>query len=161
MENLKLFYPLILLALFFFLDARGRRKRQAPPQQPDAGAQQAPQERQEDGEYASTAAEQRAAELDDDDAVPWYVEFPEDRPKSQPTATERVYQAPPEPALATAAAVDAAVSEPLYKRFAAEPQPVLAGLGSKQTVAVAVRRGLIMSVILDKPRSLKPYDDSL
>ena len=83
-----------------------------------------------------------------------YVEFPEDRaPKKQPEA-ENTCQEP-------APAAEAAVPEPLYKRFEPQkPQPAFKGFRSRGTVAEDVRYGFVMAQILDKPRSLKPYDDS-
>ena len=88
------------------------------------------------------------------EAVPWYVEFPEDRaPKKQPEA-ENTCQEP-------APAAESAVPEPLYKRFEPQkPQPAFKGFRSRGTVAEDVRYGFVMAQILDKPRSLKPYDDS-
>ena len=113
MDNLMLFYPLIVLLFFIFFDVRNRKKRPAPPpQQPADWQTQLPEERQG-----------RGYEGEDEEAVPWYVEFPEDRaPKKQPEA-ENTCQ---------------------------EPAPA----------AEAVRYGFVMAQILDKPRSLKPYDDS-
>ena len=61
----------------------------------------------------------------------------------------------------TAPAAEAAVPEPLYKRFEPQkPQPAFKGFRSRGTVAEDVRYGFVMAQILDKPRSLKPYDDS-
>ena len=96
----------------------------------------------------------RGYEGEDEEAVPWYVEFPEDRaPKKQPEA-ENTCQEP-------APAAEAAVPEPLYKRFEPQkPQPAFKGFRSRGTVAEDVRYGFVMAQILDKPRSLKPYDDS-
>lgn len=73
MDNLMLFYPLIVLLFFIFFDVRNRKKRPAPPpQQPADWQTQLPEERQG-----------RGYEGEDEEAVPWYVEFPEDRrPKS-------------------------------------------------------------------------------
>ena len=131
MDNLMLFYPLIVLLFFIFFDVRNRKKRPAP------------EERQG-----------RGYEGEDEEAVPWYVEFPEDRaPKKQPEA-ENTCQEP-------APAAEAAVPEPLYKRFEPQkPQPAFKGFRSRGTVAEDVRYGFVMAQILDKPRSLKPYDDS-
>ena len=150
MVNLMLFYPLIVLLFFIFFDVRNRKKRPAPPpQQPKA-------------EWPMEMPEQmqgRRYEDEDEDAVPWYVEFPEDRAaQKQPAAAKSVYQ---EAAPVMAAAAGDAVSEPLYKRFEAKkPQPAFKGLRSKKTVAGEVRHGFVMAMLLDKPRSLKPYDDS-
>lgn len=131
MDNLMLFYPLIVLLFFIFFDVRNRKKRPAPPpQQPADWQTQLPEERQG-----------RGYEGEDEEAVPWYVEFPEDR--------------------APASAAEAAVPEPLYKRFEPQkPQPAFKGFRSRGTVAEDVRYGFVMAQILDKPRSLKPYDDS-
>ena len=136
MDNLMLFYPLIVLLFFIFFDVRNRKKRPAPPPQ-------LPEERQG-----------RGYEGEDEEAVPWYVEFPEDRaPKKQPEA-ENTCQEP-------APAAEAAVPEPLYKRFEPQkPQPAFKGFRSRGKVAEDVRYGFVMAQILDKPRSLKPYDDS-
>lgn len=73
MDNLMLFYPLIVLLFFIFFDVRNRKKRPAPPPQQPADRQtQLPEEWQS-----------RGYEDEDEEAVPWYVEFPEDRaPKS-------------------------------------------------------------------------------
>ena len=95
MDNLMLFYPLIVLLFFIFFDVRNRKKRPAPPPQ-------LPEERQG-----------RGYEGEDEEAVPWYVEFPEDR---APKASLRRKDTCQEPA----PAAEAAVPEPLYKRF--EPQ---------------------------------------
>lgn len=149
MDNLKLFYPLIVLLFFIFFDVRNRKKRPAPPpQQPKA---EWPMEMPEE-------MQGRNYEVEDEGAVPWYVEFPEDRAaKRQPVTEPAVYK---EPAPAVAAA--AAVSEPLYKRFEPQkPKPAFKGFRSRRTVAEDVRYGFVMAQILDKPRSLKPYDDSL
>ena len=149
MDNLMLFYPLIVLLFFIFFDVRNRKKRPAPPpQQPADWQTQLPEEWQS-----------RGYEDEDEDAVPWYVEFPEDRAaQKQPAAAKSVYQ---EAAPVMAAAAGDAVSEPLYKRFEAKkPQPAFKGLRSKKTVAGEVRHGFVMAMLLDKPRSLKPYDDS-
>ena len=75
MDNLMLFYPLIVLLFFIFFDVRNRKKRPAPPpQQPADWQTQLPEEWQS-----------RGYEDEDEEAVPWYVEFPEDRaPKKQP-----------------------------------------------------------------------------
>ena len=135
MDNLMLFYPLIVLLFFIFFDVRNRKKRPAPPPQQPADRQtQLPEEWQSRG-------------YEDED-------FPEDRaPKKQPAA-EKTYQ---EPAPAAAAAVE----EPLYKRFEPQqPQPAFKSLRSSRTLAEDVRYGFVMAQILDKPRSLKPYDDS-
>lgn len=129
MDNLMLFYPLIVLLFFIFFDVRNRKKRPAPPPQQPADRQtQLPEEWQS-----------RGYEDEDEEAVPWYVEFPEDRaPKKQPAA-----------------------AEPLYKRFEPQqPQPAFKSLRSSRTLAEDVRYGFVMAQILDKPRSLKPYDDS-
>ena len=77
MDNLMLFYSLIVLLFFIFFDVRNRKKRPAPPpQQPADWQTQLPEERQG-----------RGYEGEDEEAVPWYVEFPEDRaPKKQPEA---------------------------------------------------------------------------
>ncbi|WP_418805072.1 hypothetical protein, partial [Phascolarctobacterium sp.] len=77
MDNLMLFYPLIVLLFFIFFDVRNRKKRPAPPPQQPADRQtQLPEEWQS-----------RGYEDEDEEAVPWYVEFPEDRaPKKQPAA---------------------------------------------------------------------------
>lgn len=144
MDNLMLFYPLIVLLFFIFFDVRNRKKRPAPPpQQPADWQTQLPEERQG-----------RGYEGEDEEAVPWYVEFPEDRaPKKQPEA-ENTCQEP-------APAAEAAVPEPLYKRFEPQkPQPAFKGFRSRGTVAEDVRYGFVMAQILDKPRSLKSYDDS-
>ena len=144
MDNLMLFYPLSVLLFFIFFDVRNRKKRPAPPPQQPADRQtQLPEEWQS-----------RGYEDEDEEAVPWYVEFPEDRaPKKQPAA-EKTYQEPV-PAAAAAAA------EPLYKRFEPQqPQPAFKSLRSSRTLAEDVRYGFVMAQILDKPRSLKPYDDS-
>ena len=93
--------------VFIFFDVRNRKKRPAPPpQQPADWQTQLPEERQG-----------RGYEGEDEEAVPWYVEFPEDRaPKKQPEA-ENTCQEP-------APAAEAAVPEPLYKRFEPQkPQP--------------------------------------
>ena len=74
MDNLMLFYPLIVLLFFIFFDVRNRKKRPAPPPQ--------------------------------------------------------------------------------------QPQPAFKSLRSSRTLAEDVRYGFVMAQILDKPRSLKPYDDS-
>ena len=135
MDNLMLFYPLIVLLFFIFFDVRNRKKRPAPPQQQPADRQtQLPEEWQS-----------RGYEDEDEETVPWYVEFPEDRaPKKEP-----------------APAAAAAVEEPLYKRFEPQqPQPAFKSLRSSRTLAEDVRYGFVMAQILDKPRSLKPYDDS-
>ena len=136
MDNLMLFYPIIVLLFFNFFDVRNRKKRPAPQTQ-------LPEDWQS-----------RGYEDEDEAAVPWYVEFPEDRaPKKQPAA-EKTYQEPV-PAAAAAAA------EPLYKRFEPQqPQPAFKSLRSSRTLAEDVRYGFVMAQILDKPRSLKPYDDS-
>ncbi|MDO5381026.1 MAG: hypothetical protein Q4E98_09185 [Acidaminococcaceae bacterium] len=147
MDNLMLFYPLIVLLFFIFFDVRNRKKRPAPPpQQPKA-------------EWPMEMPEQmqgRRYEDEDEDAVPWYVEFPEDRAPKKPPVEEKVYQEP-----APAVAAEAAVSEPLYKRFETQKsQPAFKGFRSRRTVAGEVRHGFVMAMLLDKPRSLKPYDDS-
>ena len=50
MDNLMLFYPLIVLLFFIFFDVRNRKKRPAPPpQQPADWQTQLPEERQEIG----------------------------------------------------------------------------------------------------------------
>ena len=47
MDNLMLFYPLIVLLFFIFFDVRNRKKRPAPPpQQPADWQTQLPEERQ-------------------------------------------------------------------------------------------------------------------
>lgn len=129
MDNLMLFYPLIVLLFFIFFDVRNRKKRPAPPPQQPADRQtQLPEEWQS-----------RGYEDEDEEAVPWYVEFPEDRaPKKQPAA-EKTYQ------------------EPVP---AAAPACAFKSLRSSRTLAEDVRYGFVMAQILDKPRSLKPYDDS-
>ena len=135
MDNLMLFYPLIVLLFFIFFDVRNRKKRPAPPpQQPADWQTQLPEERQGRGYEGE--------------------DFPEDRaPKKQPEA-ENTCQEP-------APAAEAAVPEPLYKRFEPQkPQPAFKGFRSRGTVAEDVRYGFVMAQILDKPRSLKPYDDS-
>lgn len=112
MDNLMLFYPLIVLLFFIFFDVRNRKKRPAPPPQQPADRQtQLPEEWQS-----------RGYEDEDEEAVPWYVEFPEDR--------------------------------------APKKQPAFKSLRSSRTLAEDVRYGFVMAQILDKPRSLKPYDDS-
>ena len=134
MDNLMLFYPLIVLLFFIFFDVRNRKKRPAPPpQQPADWQTQLPEERQG-----------RGYEGEDEEAVPWYVEF----------EAENTCQEP-------APAAESAVPEPLYKRFEPQkPQPAFKGFRSRGTVAEDVRYGFVMAQILDKPRSLKPYDDS-
>lgn len=157
MENLMLFYPLIVLLFFIFFDVIKRRKRPVPPVQKPADWQaQLPEERQ-----ASTDA---AA----DDDMPWYVEFPEDRePKPVPVAVKHTYAGGGgqnvylEEQQGLPAAAAEMPSEPLYKRFEGAKKPVFKGFRSRRTVADEVRRGFVMAQILDKPRSLKPYDDSL
>ena len=129
--------------LSFSMSATARNVLLRPPQQPADRQTQLPEEWQS-----------RGYEDEDEEAVPWYVEFPEDRaPKKQPAA-EKTYQEPV-PAAAAAAA------EPLYKRFEPQqPQPAFKSLRSSRTLAEDVRYGFVMAQILDKPRSLKPYDDS-
>lgn len=95
MDNLMLFYPLIVLLFFIFFDVRNRKKRPAPPpqqpddwqtQQPDDWQTQLPEERQG-----------RGYEGEDEEAVPWYVEFPEDRaPKKQPEAENTCQEPAPQ-----------------------------------------------------------------
>ena len=60
MDNLMLFYPLIVLLFFIFFDVRNRKKRPAPPpQQPADWQTQLPEERQG-----------RGYEGEDEEAVP-------------------------------------------------------------------------------------------
>ena len=150
MDNLMLFYPLIVLLFFIFFDVRNRKKRPAPPpkQQPSdwpAESQESWQER----DYKEDA---------DENTVPWYVEFPEDRAAKKPPARKKKVYKEKQPVMAAAAEMS---SEPLYKRFEGAKTPVFKGFRSRRTVADEVRRGFVMAQILDKPRSLKPYDDSL
>lgn len=162
MDNLMFLYPLIVLLFFLFFDVLNRKKRSAPPpQQPADWPEEIPQQWQEKHDE------------DDNSGVPWYVEFPEDR-APQP-ATIRLDETPKDRPLQSAfggqnvyleqqhadAGVGETPAEPLYKRFQTEKKPGFKGFRSRRTVAEEVRHGLVMAVILDKPRSLKPYDDNL
>ena len=73
MDNLMLFYPLIVLLFFIFFDVRNRKKRPAPPpQQPADWQTQLPEERQG-----------RGYEGEDEEAVPCMWSFLKTgRPKS-------------------------------------------------------------------------------
>ena len=98
MDNLMLFYPLIVLLFFIFLDVRNRKKRPAPPPQQPADRQ---------------------------------TQLPEEWRK-----------------------------RPIRNLYRQQPQPAFKSLRSSRTLAEDVRYGFVMAQILDKPRSLKPYDDS-
>lgn len=146
MEDLKLFYPLIVMMFFIFFDTLARKKRPMPPSKPSDQTIKIPEEWEQTNEYDSESEKE----------VPWYVEFPEDRAAKKEALYSRevLYKEPiliPEEIL----------SEPLYKRFETpKPQVVFTCLHNSRTVADEVRQGFVMAQILEKPRALYPYDDN-
>lgn len=148
-----MFYPLIVLVFFIFFDVINRKKRRTPPQQSQTEADQVKLPNDWQGRGYEDEAEDEAA-------VPWYVEFPEDRQaKKQPVAESACKATLPRPK--SAGSMGTMPSEPLYKRFETQqPQPAFKGFRSRRTISEEVCYGFLMAQILDKPRSIKPYDDN-
>lgn len=166
-EDLKGLFPLLIFILTIVIDKSSRRKRKKErghfPPLPDI---ERPQETEPQPEIKAERKtgkvyEEAAQPKKQEEKIPWYVEFPEDKKAKR---QGRVYHEPPKeqktfpvykepvfvPQLAQAA------FKPVAAMTAAKPKkPLFDGRMTRKRVL----DGFVMAQILDKPRALKPYTD--
>ena len=167
-EDLKGLFPLLIFILTIVIDKSSRRKRKKErghfPPLPDI------EQPQEEKPQPEIKAERKNGKVYEDavqpkkqeEKIPWYVEFPEDKKAKQ---QGRVYHEQPKPHSKTF---------PVYKEPVFVPQPAQAAFKPVAAMPSAkpqkplfdghmtrkrVLDGFVMAQILDKPRALKPYTD--
>ena len=167
-EDLKGLFPLLIFILTIVIDKSSRRKRKKErghfPPLPDI------EQPQEEKPQPEIKAERKNGKVYEDavqpkkqeEKIPWYVEFPEDKKAKQ---QGRVYHEQPKPHSKTF---------PVYKEPVFVPQPAQAAFKPVAAMPAAkpqkplfdghmtrkrVLDGFVMAQILDKPRALKPYTD--
>ena len=167
-EDLKGLFPLLIFILTIVIDKSSRRKRKKErghfPPLPDI---EQPQEAKPQPEIKAERKtgkvyEEPAQPKKQEEKIPWYVEFPEDKKAKQ---QGRVYHEPPK---------EQPKSFPVYKEPVFVPQPAQAAFKPVAAMSAAkpkkplfdgrmtrkrVLDGFVMAQILDKPRALKPYTD--
>lgn len=167
-EDLKGLFPLLIFILTIVIDKSSRRKRKKErghfPPLPDIEKQQEadPQPEIKAERKPGKVYEEAVQPKKQEEKIPWYVEFPEDKKAKQ---QGRVYHEPPKPQPKTF---------PVYKEPVFVPQPAQAAFKPVAAMPAAkakkplfdgrmtrrrVLDGLVMAQILDKPRALKPYTD--
>ena len=167
-EDLKGLFPLLIFILTIVIDKSSRRKRKKErghfPPLPDI---EQPQEAEPQPEIKAERKtgkvyEEAAQSQKQEEKIPWYVEFPEDKKAKQ---QGRVYHEPPK---------EQPKTFPVYREPVFVPQPAQAAFKPVAAMPAAkpkkplfdgrmtrkrVLDGLVMAQILDKPRALKPYTD--
>lgn len=153
MDNFIFLYPIIVLVILMVFEHKNRMQRQ------NSRSESLP--RTETKQETMKNPEWWENDCDDtkEKEIPWYVEFPEDRePKEWLEKEQSIYQELPIEEL-----TDTIIApEALYKKFEKPKQDTtFKGFRKHRTIANDVRFGFVLAQILDKPRSLKPYDGEI